>query len=72
MNREQIKQSLSPLIADWTFLMQAIRFLMFKQVFSLGRRGLQLKEEALTGSLEVSALGWDHFMLVPSSVVDGR
>lgn len=49
--------------------MQAIHFLMFKELFSLGRRGLQLTEEC---SHAVSALGWGCFTSVPWSVLESR
>lgn len=68
-NREEIFKSLSPLIANWSFLMQAIHFLMFKQLFSLRRRGLQLTEEC---SQAVSALSWGCFTSVPWSVLESR
>lgn len=46
MNREEILKSLSPLIATWSFLMQAIHFLVFKQVFGLGGRGYSSQRSA--------------------------
>lgn len=72
MNREQNKQSLSPLIAGWTFLIQAIHFLMFKQVFSLGKEGVAAQRGMLTGSLAVSVLSWGHFILVSSWLMKRR